>query len=57
MMSESFVSVPIPEYLKDSLRTLAARDCSTLAATARRLLALGVAREGIAAHGRLSAGQ
>jgi hypothetical protein len=47
-VSEVRVPVTIPEPLAAQLRQLAARDCSTLAATARRLIAHGVARESLA---------
>ena len=42
---DEFISVPAPPSLKAGLRRLAQRDCSTLAATARRLLARGIAHE------------
>jgi hypothetical protein len=42
---DEFVSIPVPLTLKNNLRRLAERDCSALAATARRLLARGIDRE------------
>jgi hypothetical protein len=42
---DEFVSIPVPLALKNSLRQLAARDCTGLASTARRLLARSVDRE------------
>lgn len=44
-LSEVYVSVPMPDDLAGRLRQVADRDYSTVAATARRLIALGVARE------------
>lgn len=44
-LCEAYVSVPMPESLAARLRSVADRDYSSVAATARRLLAVGVARE------------
>lgn len=44
-LSETTLSVPMPEFLAQRLRLQAARECSSVASVARRLIALGVARE------------
>lgn len=46
-LSDVRVPVTVPQPLAVELRKLAERDCSTIAATARRLLANGVERERI----------
>lgn len=45
-LSEVRLPVTVPEHLAVRLRALADRDCATVASTARRLIALGIAREG-----------
>lgn len=44
-LSDVYVSVPMPERLAVRLRSMAERECSSVAACARRLIALGIARE------------
>jgi hypothetical protein len=44
-LSDVRLPVTIPEALAVRLRELADRDCSSVAATARRLLARGIERE------------
>ena len=44
-MSEVRVPLTVPGVLAEQLRRVADRDCSSLAATARRLVAVAVARE------------
>jgi metal-responsive CopG/Arc/MetJ family transcriptional regulator len=44
-LSEVRVPVTLPESLAVSLRRLAERDCSSVSATVRRLIARGVERE------------
>ena len=44
-LSDVRLPVTIPETLAVRLRELAERDCSSVAATARRLLARGIERE------------
>lgn len=45
MLTEVVLTVPMPNPLKADLQRLAERDCSTMTATARRLIARGVERE------------
>jgi hypothetical protein len=51
-LSEVYVSVPMPRDLAQRLRQVADRDSSNPAATARRLIALGLARESQKGVGR-----
>jgi hypothetical protein len=44
-LSEVYVSVPMPSDLAGQLRVIADRDYSSLAATARRMIARGVVQE------------
>ena len=44
-LSEIRLPVTVPVALMARVRALADRDCATIASTARRLIALGVARE------------
>jgi hypothetical protein len=44
-VSDVRVPLTVPQRLADDLRLLADRDCSTIAATARRLLARSMAVE------------
>lgn len=44
-LSEVRLPVTVPEPLAERLRVLAERDCSSVAATVRRLLARGLERE------------
>jgi hypothetical protein len=48
-LSEVYLSVPMPEALAKRLRLKADHECNSMAATARRLIALGIARE-VPAH-------
>ena len=44
-LSDVRLPVTVPEPMADRLRLLAERDCSSLSATVRRLLARGLERE------------
>lgn len=44
-LSDVPLSLTVPEPLAERLRQLADRDCSSVAATMRRLIAVGVVRE------------
>jgi hypothetical protein len=44
-LSDVYISVPVPERLAERLREKAALECSSVAACARRLIALGITRE------------
>ncbi len=44
-LSEVSLSLTVPEALAEQLRTIASRDCSSLAGVARRFIAQGVRRE------------
>jgi hypothetical protein len=44
-LSDYRLSVPMPEFLADRLRLKAELECSSVAAVARRLIALGITRE------------
>ena len=44
-LSDVYVSVPMPKDLAQRLRDMADRNYSSVAATARRLIAAGMARE------------
>jgi hypothetical protein len=48
VVSEVPIATTVPEHLADELRRITDRDCSTMASTARRLLARGVALEAAA---------
>jgi hypothetical protein len=48
IVSEVPIATTVPEHLADELRAISDRDCSTLASTARRLLARAVAAEAAA---------
>lgn len=45
MLTEARLSVPVPHALAAAVRELASRDCLSLSATLRRLIARGVASE------------